>query len=203
MDNMSMQRKDNKTIQNKGRKMNLWREVLSALTIFTALLAQVLSLVCFYKPAGIIGGGVTGISMLLDYATNGVIQSWMVVVAINIPLLALSVRKLNVRFAIYTVCATATFSLLLGVFQNLTLPPVFDMENPIMPLISVLFGALIMGGAGALIVRNGASTGGTEVLSILVNRKIAFSVGSINMAMNLVVLLVFAQIGRASCRERV
>ncbi|MCL2695679.1 MAG: YitT family protein [Clostridiales bacterium] len=173
-------------------KTTWWKEVQTAVVVFVALLGQVLAIVCLYMPAGVVNGGFTGIGMLLDYATGGVIQSWMAVVVLNIPLLAYAMRKLNVRFAIYTVCTAAMLALLLAIVQNLNLPPVFDMDDPIMPLISVLFGSVIIGGAAALIVRQGASAGGTDVIAILVNRALSFPVGTVNMAINLCILLAFA-----------
>jgi len=173
-------------------KIDWWKEFKTAGMIFLALAGQVFAVVCLYKPAGIVTGGFTGIGMLLEFVTGGTVQNWMVIVTLNIPLLAFAMRKLNLRFAIYTVYTVVVFSVLLAVMENLKLPPVFDMEKPIMPLISALFGAVILGGAAAIIIRNGSSGGGTDVISILLNRWLSFPVGTINMAINLCILLVFA-----------
>jgi uncharacterized membrane-anchored protein YitT (DUF2179 family) len=90
------------------------------------------------------------------------------------------------------------FSILLAMLKNIPFlvslvnpqTGIFRTESDLTPLINTLFGAMLMGIAGAIVVRAGASTGGTEVISIMLNRKYSFPVGSLSLSLNLAVVLV-------------
>jgi uncharacterized membrane-anchored protein YitT (DUF2179 family) len=87
---------------------------------------------------------------------------------------------------------TLIFSLIFAVFENLPPVEIFDMTNPVMPLISTIFGAVLNGVFGAVIIRQGSSTGGFDIVSLLVNKKTSFPVGSISMAFNMVIVAALA-----------
>ena len=62
-------------------------------------------------------------------------------------------------------------------------------ENLELFLVAV-FGGLILGAGVGLIIRNGASVDGTEILAIYATKKISFSVGEIIMFINLFIFTV-------------
>ena len=171
------------------QKLAIRREARHMFLTLLAVTLQALSILWFYEPAGIVAGGITGIAMLFNYATGGNIQSWIPMVVLNAPLLFLAYRDLHLKFVIHTTIATLYFSLIFAIFENLPPVHVFDMTNPVMPLISTIFGAVLNGVFGAIIIRNGSSTGGFDIVSLLVNRRTSFPVGSISMAFNMVIVL--------------
>ena len=174
------------------KKLSLRREARHSLVTLLAVTCQALAILWFYRPAGIVSGGITGISMLLNYATGGNIQSWIPMVVLNAPLLFLAYRELHLKFVIYTTLSTLYFSLIFAIFENLPQVHIFDMTNPVMPLISTIFGAVLNGVFGAIIIRNGSSTGGFDILSLMVNKRTAFPVGTISMAFNMVIVVALA-----------
>ena len=178
--------------QTKTRRRTFIKELTTVLSILIAGPLQALAIVLFYQPVGIVSGGVTGLGMLVEYVTNGAVQNWIVIVALNIPLLIIAVIKLHIRFTAYTIAATLYFAGCLALFGNMDLPPVFDMTNPLMPLISILFGAVVVGVTGTLVIRSGASTGGTDIVSLLLNRRFSFPMGSISLACNALVVALLA-----------
>lgn len=185
-------RERRRSLPPEERRCIVRREVRTSLVILAAVPLQALAILLFYQPAGIVSGGVTGIGMLIQYVTNGAVQSWVIIVALNLPLLALALWKLHIRFTAYTVFSTLYFSLCMALFENLSLPQVFDFSNPLMPLISILFGAVAVGVLGSLVIRVGASSGGTDILSLLLNRRYSFPMGSISMAINVLVVIALA-----------
>lgn len=191
---MSMFKKKNRPVKigQARKKLFLRRESRHIVMALLAVTLQALSILWFYRPAGIVSGGVTGISMLLNYATGGHIQSWIPMVALNLPLLYLAYRELHLKFAIYTALCTVYFSLIYAVFENLPQPAIFDMTNPVMPLISVIFGAVLNGAFGSIVIRNGASTGGLDIVSLVVSKHVAFPMGTITMACNMVIVAALA-----------
>ena len=133
----------------------------------------------FLLPNKIIDGGVIGISMMLSYVTKW--NLGLLIFAINIPFLLLAFKALGKKFVINTFIATA----LLAITTNLTVH-----FNPVTEdlLLATVFGGILLGVGVGLILRNNASLDGTEMLSIVLSKKLkVISVGELLMGMNLFV----------------
>ena len=165
------------------------REARAVVLMSLMITIEALAVTLLYTPAGVVTGGVTGIAMLITYATNGVIPNWIFVVIANVPLLILAFRYLHIRFTAYTLLMTVLFAAELALFGNLTFPALFDMSEPAWRVVSVTFGAVTMGVAGGMIVRLGGSTGGMDIVSLLLNRRYSISMGTISMSLNVVIAL--------------
>ena len=191
---MSIFKKKNRPVKlgQAKKKLSARREIRHSLIVLLAVTLQALSILWFYRPASIVSGGVTGIAMLLNYATGGNVQSWIPMVVLNAPLLILAYRELHLKFVIYTALSTVYFSLIFAVLENLPQPEIFDMTNPVMPLISVIFGAVLNGAFGAIVIRNGASTGGFDIVSLVLSKKVAFPMGTISMTFNMIIVAALA-----------
>ncbi len=179
--------------EKKARKplnmQTVLREARAVVLMSLMITIEALAVTLLYTPAGVVTGGVTGIAMLITYATNGVIPNWIFVVAANVPLLILAFRYLHIRFTAYTLLMTVLFAAELALFGNLTFPALFDMSEPAWRVVSVIFGAVTMGVAGGMIVRLGGSTGGMDIVSLLLNRRYSISMGTISMSLNVVIAL--------------
>ena len=170
-------------------KQAVLREARAVVLMSLMITIEALAVTLLYTPAGVVTGGVTGIAMLITYATNGVIPNWIFVVIANVPLLILAFRYLHIRFTAYTLLMTVLFAAELALFGNLTFPALFDMSEPAWRVVSVTFGAVTMGVAGGMIVRLGGSTGGMDIVSLLLNRRYSISMGTISMSLNVVIAL--------------
>ena len=179
--------------EKKARKplntQTVLREARAVVLMSLMITIEALAVTLLYTPAGVVTGGVTGIAMLITYATNGVIPNWIFVVIANVPLLILAFRYLHIRFTAYTLLMTVLFAAELALFGNLTFPALFDMSEPAWRVVSVIFGAVTMGVAGGMIVRLGGSTGDMDIVSLLLNRKYSISMGTISMSLNVVIAL--------------
>ncbi len=171
------------------RTKRVLREVRAVSLMVVMITIEALAVTLLYTPSGVVTGGVTGIAMLITYATNGAVPNWIFVVIANTPLLILAFRYLHIRFTVYTLLMTVLFAAELALFQNLPLPELFDTTEPAWRVVSVIFGAVTMGVAGGMIVRLGGSTGGMDIVSLLLNRKFSISMGTISMALNVVIAL--------------
>ena len=170
-------------------KQTVLREARAVVLMSLMITIEALAVTLLYTPAGVVTGGVTGIAMLITYATNGVIPNWIFVVIANVPLLILAFRYLHIRFTAYTLLMTVLFAAELALFGSLTFPALFDMSEPAWRVVSVTFGAVTMGVAGGMIVRLGGSTGGMDIVSLLLNRRYSISMGTISMSLNVVIAL--------------
>lgn len=159
-----------------------WATDFSVIVLGTALLAAGLTI--FTIPNDIAPGGVSGLSTALASITPVTVGLWTLI--LNVPLLAFAWWKLGFRPLLKTTVSTLLLSLLIELFTR-ALPAY---TNNVL-LASVLGGVLCGAGMGIIFVR-GATTGGTDLISLLLNRVLPnISVGSLLLIVDAAVV-VFA-----------
>ena len=136
----------------------------SLLILFgTALLA--LSTYYFITPAEVAPGGVSGIAILVNYAVGAPIG--LVTAAINLPLLIVGWRQLGREFLWKTLLSVVAFTVFHDyVFVPIGLP-VYEGER----LMACLFGGVLMGTGLGIVFYCAGSTGGTDIVTKLLQRK--------------------------------
>lgn len=170
----------------KPEKLHInWKELAAdAFTVAFGSLFVAMGLVMFTVPNNIAPGGVSGLATALAHISPIGVGVWTFL--LNVPLVLLAWIKLGFRPLAKTIAATVLLSMLIDILTPLL--PAYT-NNPL--LAAVLGGALFGIGMGALFVR-GASTGGTDLISLLLNRVFPnMSVGSLLMAVDALVV-VFA-----------
>lgn len=148
------------------------------LMVLGAILASV-GLEIFLIPNNIIDGGITGISIMASYLTN--IQLGIFTFVLNLPFVILGYRQIGKTFALSTIFSVACFSL--GVTYLHPVPGITQDT-----LLATIFGGIILGVGVGLIIKNGGSLDGTEIVAILLEKRTAFSIGEIVMFINLFIL---------------
>lgn len=133
--------------------------------IGTVLMAVSIRLV--YEPMGMVTGGVTGLAIVIKELTSFIIKGgvplWVTNIILNIPLIILAVYILGKKLLMNTLFATICLSVALAVVPSFNLLP----EDYL--LASVFGGALGGVGMGMIFVAS-ASTGGTDLLAMLIHR---------------------------------
>lgn len=126
-------------------------------------------------PNGFTIGGVSGISILLNVATNGLIQQSWVVFALNLPLVVLAFFFVKKKFAVLTAIHIALQTLWLLVLE--TLFPEFTIEfaSNGEKIFAALAAGICIGTAIALAFKIGGSSGGADVVAVVIQRKLAAS----------------------------
>ncbi len=120
----------------------------------------------FVLPHGLIMGGATGISLALNHVTGLPLPA--LVFVLNGLLFIVGAVVLGKRFALTTVVSTAMYPLLLGFFQMN--PAVQNLTEDI--LLATIYAGLLLGLGIGIVIRMGASTGGTDILALVLNRKL-------------------------------
>ena len=138
------------------------------------------SIECFLIPNTILDGGVTGISMMINY-TSGIALSILIVV-INIPFFIIGFKALGKRFLFRGVFSTVAFALFLEVFKGID--TVTNSE-----LLAVVFGGVLLGVGVGLVLRYGGCLDGTEIAAMLLSRKVGVSTGGIIFMINIFIYL--------------
>lgn len=133
----------------------------------------------FLVPNNVIDGGITGISIMLSYITGWKLGIFLFV--LNIPFFFLGYKQIGKTFAISTLYGI----IILSIATTLLHPvPAFTQDI----LLASVFGGIVLGIGVGLVIRYGGSLDGTEILAILFNNKLPFSVGEIIMFFNLFIL---------------
>ena len=137
----------------------------------------------FLIPNNIAPGGLTGVATILNF-----LAGWPVgitALVLNIPLFLIGYRTMGKVFAFRSLVATALFTILIDV---LPLQPVSED-----PLLGTLFGGVVLGIGLGLILRGGATTGGSDMIARMVHRRFNFiSVGMFLFALDFLVVLAAA-----------
>ncbi|MBR6499102.1 MAG: YitT family protein, partial [Clostridia bacterium] len=134
----------------------------------------------FMTPNNIAPGGVTGIGIILNYLFG--LPVGTVSLVLNIPLFITGYRYIGRIFAFRSLLATALFSVCIDI---LPLKPMTDDM-----LLGTLFGGVMLGIGLGLILRGGATTGGTDMLARMVHHRLpTVTVGTFLFAFDLVVVV--------------
>lgn len=137
----------------------------------------------FLTPSNIAPGGVTGVATVLRF-----VFGWPIGVTsllLNVPLFFIGFRAMGRRFVFRSFVATVLFSLSIDVLK--LKPLTMD------PLLASLFGGVLLGVGLGLILRGGATTGGTDLIARVVHSR--FSVISVGGFLFAIDFLVIAMAG--------
>jgi uncharacterized membrane-anchored protein YitT (DUF2179 family) len=152
-------------------------------TAFGAFLAA-LSIRIFLYPNHLIDGGIVGVSLIFSRLFGDSYLSYFLLI-FNLPFIYLAYRVIRKTFVINMLIAVILFALFLSLLQNL--PPFFGESIEV-----IVFGGVILGAGSGLMIRSGSCTDGTEVMGIIINKKLGFTIGQIVLVMN---IFIFAAYG--------
>lgn len=165
--------------------------IIDAAAIIVGPGLTALGISCFTLPNNIAPGGVSGLATAAAHMVPVSVGAMSLI--INVPIFALALRILGLRPLIKTGIATLLLSVLIDVFSLL---PIQYTGNIL--LAAVLGGGLMGMGIGLLFTRN-ISTGGVDLLTLILKRKRPhMSMGSLMLLLDSVVVavavLVFGEI---------
>ncbi len=128
----------------------------------------------FLVPNSIAPGGLTGVATIFNYLWN-----WPVGITsmlLNLPLFLIGYKAMGRVFVFRSLVATVLFSVFIDLLK---LPPLTDDL-----LLGSVYGALVLGVGLGLILRGGATTGGSDMVARMVHQK--FPLLSVGMFLFLV-----------------
>ena len=146
----------------------------------------VLAMNMFISPANLYTGGVTGIAQLIiAFASSAFgIQLSLggLIFLLNVPLLYLAWRSIGKRFAVLSILTVVLQSIILE------LVPMGKFSDDI--LLNAVFGGVLIGVGVGMILKIGASTGGTDIVSQYISMKFNGSFGKYSFGINAVIILL-------------
>ncbi|AXH98798.1 YitT family protein [Sporosarcina sp. PTS2304] len=146
------------------------------LFISIGVVVTAIALDLFLIPNSVIDGGIIGIALILNFITG--VPFGILILICNLPFLFFGYKHIGKNFFISSSYAIALLAIVEFPLKSLG-PFVTD------PLLATVFGGLLLGAGVGTIIRNGGALDGTEILGILLTRKIPYSVGEFVMFFNL------------------
>lgn len=146
------------------------KRVYETIMIIIGNLILAFGLCAFVTPVGLISGGASGIGIAVKSIT-GINISYTVYV-INFIMFVIGFIFLGKKFAFGTLLSTFLYPTFIALFERI--PQLANITNDI--LLSALYGGLCIGLGLGLVLRVGASTGGMDIPTLLVNKKTGISV---------------------------
>jgi len=134
------------------------------LTIFLGTFIYALGITQFIMPHKFVTGGLTGVGVLLNYAFDFPVS--VSVLILNTVLLLISFRILGTDFLLKTIIGVASLALFIGMFDGFSWEPIMTSE----PLIAGIIGAIMCGVGVGLVLSVNGSTGGTDIIVMIINK---------------------------------
>ena len=166
---------------SEKNKASLSSQIFRLLMVIVGALIFAVGLELFLIPNSVMDGGIVGISIILSYITN--LPTGIFIFIINLPFIYLGYKQIGKTFALMTALGITTLSAVTILFHHLK-PFTTDL------LLATIFGGILLGVGVGLVIRYGGCLDGTEVLAILCNKKLPFSVGEVILFINLIIFTV-------------
>ena len=138
---------------------NVKKYALEYIYIIVGAFLMAVSTALILLPNQLSTGGISGISTILYYLFNYPVGLTMLL--INVPLFIIAIVKVNKRLFFKSILGTILLSVFIDLLENLS--PITNDR-----FLACIYGGIIMGIGTAIILKAGASTGGTDLLSYVI-----------------------------------
>lgn len=166
------------TLQKKEKLLHIIKDYV---IITFGLVLYALSWTFFLVPAQITGGGVSGLAAVIFYSYK--IPIGLTFFSVNLILVSIAIKVLGASFGVKTIYSMVVISIAFSVLP--TLPSGAIIQDNF--LSSVLGG--MMGGAGiGIVFSRGGSTGGTDIIAMIINKYRNISPGRIILYCDVIII---------------
>ena len=144
----------------------------------------------FLMPNNLVGGGVSGIASMIQYATGGAIQMGYSYFVINAILIAVATIVIGMGFGAKTIYAIILASVGLRFLPELIPLEIIQtlaLQNG--KLMSTLCGGVMAGIGIGMSISNGGSTGGTDIIALIYTKYRNVSPGKVILYLDFVIIL--------------
>ncbi len=136
----------------------------------------------FIMPHHFVLGGLTGVAVLFNYAFGLPVS--LMVFGMNALLLLASFKVLGTEFLVKTIVGVSMLSAFLGMFESFQWPPIMMDE----PLMAGLIGAIVAGSGVGLLMSVNGSSGGTDIVVLIINKYRNITPGRTMLFVDLVIV---------------
>ena len=160
-----------KTLQKKSKQFN-WQAYIF---MVIGCVFYGASTAIFLSPNNIVGGGVSGLSVLLNHIF-GNISIGAFIFAINVPIFLIGLKQNGWKFILRALLTVAVLSLITDaitmLFEKIEKNPLDVFTSD--PLLASIYGGVAQGVGIGCFIKWKVSSGGTELLARVIQRKLSF-----------------------------
>lgn len=161
--------------------LNFTKQFKSYFIIALGLFINAIGWTGFLIPSEIVGGGVSGIGTIIYFATS--FKVGYSVFIINGLLIIAAMRVLGFGFGIKTLFATFVLSFFLWLLQSIITEPLVNDR-----FMSAIIGGIMAGASAGIILSQGGSTGGTDIIAMMINKYRNYSPGQLILTLDLIII---------------
>lgn len=177
---------------NKPNKRQVKHFVLNTLIILLGNAIASAASAFFIVPNDLTMGGTTGLGILMGHFWDNAFAVSIVVYIVNIALFIVGVFMLGKSFAAATLAGTLLYPTFMSLWTAVNNIYVESHGGPVTadPLLATICGALLFGFGIGIVVRVGASTGGTDIPALILHKYFGIPVGVGLWIFDLTIILV-------------
>lgn len=158
-----------------------WNQIRTYVIMTFGLFIHALGWTAFLIPSEIVGGGVGGIAATVFYAID--IPAGYTYLAINSVLIIVAIKMLGASFGIKTIYSVVMVSIFLTLQQKfITAPIITD------AFMATVLGGLLAGAGVGIVFTQGGSTGGTDIIAMIVNKYRNTSPGKVILYCDIIII---------------
>lgn len=160
-------------------------KIIMPILLGTAIFA--FGILYFIIPSKLMEGGVTGVTLLLNYAFS--VPPSLSTLLLNIPLFLLGWKLLGGRQIIYTGVGIGSLTFFLWLFEKMIKKGwmgTFQTEHDF--ILASLYAGVTLGAGLGIVFRFGGTTGGSDIIARILNRKFGWSMGQIMLALDIIII---------------
>jgi uncharacterized membrane-anchored protein YitT (DUF2179 family) len=154
------------------KKSNIGSQIRGLAIVTFGLFINSLGWTAFLMPGEIVGGGISGVAALIFYATG--IPAGYPYLLINVVLIGVAIKMLGANFGIKTIYSVIVLAVFLTVLQKIITEPIIKDA-----FMATILGSLLAGAGVGIVFSQGGSTGGTDVIAMIVNKYRNISPGKV------------------------
>jgi uncharacterized membrane-anchored protein YitT (DUF2179 family) len=150
---------------------DLKSQVLNGLLIVAGCALMGLSYALFLIPHHFVPGGVSGISIIINYFANFPVG--VLIIVLNIPVFLLGLRTMGKKYVVSSLLGMVLSSLMIDFFREiLKVRPATQNE-----ILASVYGGIMLGVGLGLVFRGRASTGGSDIIGMILSKYTGMSLG--------------------------
>ena len=172
--------------QSKILNQNLWTFVKEYLLISLGVLFYTSGWTFFLMPKNLVGGGVTGIGVILEYATGFPVSYTYLI--LNVLLLIASFFILGKGFGAKTIYAILLTTVCFRFMGQIPGVQEFAAKLTEEPLMAVIMGGIMTGVGIGMSISVGGSTGGTDIIALIYTKFRNVSPGKVILVLDVVII---------------
>ncbi|MFC4322346.1 YitT family protein [Litchfieldia salsa] len=160
-------------------------QIKKAIVVILGALLNAIALNMFLIPADVYSSGFTGVAQLisrtLEVYSPFYLSTGILLLMLNIPVALIGWQRIGKSFTIYSFLSVAATTLFLSIV------PIYKLSDDI--ILNAVFGGVIIGIGVGFTLKWGASTGGLDIVAMILSRKKDKPIGTYFFTMNSFIIL--------------